>query len=422
MESSNPSFILPKSTAFNTKRHTINRQSSNSASNRNIENLNESEHENEVYLQSQLPTQNLSRRDESEYNESRNNVEEVKEVEVDINRNNERKSSVVKVEVKASSMKQLYKVNLKTSNDRLTMIKDPFVFAENPENEDDEANKKKKLNKCLISVYITGGESAEKTLKIASQELFKSPSLFSFLGIYVYDEENKSAYNYANCKETVLENFSTRLLNIENEKNFIMDMKITETGFEEALYLATGNKSAFFTIGYDSLKGPFGKNSDQLLNSKCLLSKAKIPVIVMKEFKLRKELKKKGYNWFILLDHSYINCFKAFTVFSELIDKENDFVYAFGSYPSYITFDVYQKQFTEFCEEKGIRNYSYESDSYVKKVSNVVFEKINYGSTHFDFMVFYNNIDRFHKDGDNAESLKIMTKTAANLCFINNIY
>jgi hypothetical protein len=158
-------------------------------------------------------------------------------------------------------------------------------------------------------------------------------------------------------------------------------------------------------------------NSYQLDNCKSLLGKCKLPTIVMKEFGIRKEKKRKGYNWFILLDHSYINCFKAFITFANLIDKKNDFVYAFGSYPSYITFDVYQKQFTEYCEENNILNYSYESDSYVKRVSNVILEKINYSTTHFDYLVFYNNIDE-----DNSESLKILTKTQANICFINNIY
>ena len=108
-----------------------------------------------------------------------------------------------------------------------------------------------------------------------------------------------------------------------------------------------------------------------------------------------------------------------------MIDKENDFIYGFGSYPSYITFDVYKKQFSEFCEENGFLNYAYESDSYVKKISNVVLDKVNYSNTHYDFVILYNNIDRHSRDmqsSGTSESLKIVKKAQANVCFINNIY
>lgn len=274
----------------------------------------------------------------------------------------------------------------------------------------------------LVSFLVSGNQSSESSFNLITQEYFRDASCFQILGIYICDEKNNSNFNYANAKETVLSLYSSKFIGTEHLNNFIYDLKVTESGFDEALYLATGNKSDFFAIGYDSLKGPTGYNKYQEMNIDILLSRSAIPIMLIKENTPRKAKKNKGYNWFILFDHSYINCFKAFITFSELIDKENDFVFGFGSYPSYITFDVYQKQFIEFCEENGIQNYAYESDSYVKKVSEAALERVNYSTTHYDFIVFYNNADRHSKDKENSQSLRILRKAQANVCFINNIY
>lgn len=274
----------------------------------------------------------------------------------------------------------------------------------------------------LVSFLVSGDTSSESGFNLITQEYFKDASTFQILGIYICDEKNNINFNFANAKKTVLSLYSSKFIGTEHINNFIYDLKVTETGFDEALYLATGNKSDFFAIGYNSLKGPTGYNKYQELNLDILLSRSAIPIILMKENVARKAKKNKGYNWFILFDHSYINCFKAFVTFAELIDKENDFVFGFGSYPSYITFDVYQKQFIEYCEENGIQNYAYESDSYVKKVSDATLERVNYSTTHYDFLVFYNNVDRHIKDKENSQSQRLLRKAQANICFINNIY
>lgn len=316
--------------------------------------------------------------------------------------------------------KTIYEINISDTSSKSTIEKskpiyDPFQYS--PKNE----------NEIIVSIYINGDMSSTNTYNILSKEFFELISTnkrLTCLGIYIYDKANESQFNYSHTYETVISNFTTLLLTTPFKSNFLVDSsKITETGLEESLFLAQGNKSSIICFGYNSLKGAFGINKQQQNNIDILLTKASIPFILFKEFNLRKDNKTRGYNWFILFDHSYINCFKSLLAFSNLIDKENDYVYGYGAYPSYITFDVYKKKFLEYCQEQGFHNYSYESEGYVKKTSQIVIEKVNYGSTRFDYLVMYNNVDRHIRDvqSNMSESFIIINKISANICVYNNL-
>lgn len=276
----------------------------------------------------------------------------------------------------------------------------------------------------LITYLVSGSPNGIKALKILGNSLISlNPSNYKILAIYIEDnsESTKLKLNFNNIKENVLESFSTTLNTIPSYANLIVDTKCTQTGYEEYNYLSLANKSSFNVLCLDSLKGPLLRSIYLTKTKDFLLSNSKIPNILLKEYNIRGS-KNKGYNWFILLDHTYINSFKAFITFSEFIDKNNDFIYAFGSYPSYITYDVLQKQFIEYCEDNNYKNYAYESESYVKNISKKVIEKVNFESTYFDFVVFYNNSDKYKAEKENNEYYKIVDKVCANLCFINNLY
>lgn len=290
--------------------------------------------------------------------------------------------------------------------------------------------------KKLIIFNIDGNVEVNQALKFLDGEILtkKMYSNYYLTGMYIYNEEKDSEYNFANKKETVITLVTSKLAGMEisnslvieeqrpQDSNYISENSMTE--FSQVLNFSIENKANFLISAFSSLKGPLMSYSTLDKNLNNLLITANIPIILLKEYKEKKSdksSKKKGFSWFVLLDHSYINCFKAFTTFAELIDKEKDSIYAFGAYPSFITFDVYHKQFTEFCEHKGFKNYSYESESNVKSVSKLVLEKINYENANYDYLVFYNNCDRHFSQKSNSESWKLVKKTQANLCFINNL-
>jgi len=330
----------------------------------------------------------------------------------------------------------IVKVNRRDLLSLLSNSKEELISTSTGYDSDDEEKLKNHVKSIILN--IDGNENSHKALNLLTTKIL-TPSLYSkfqVIGSYIYDEKNDGNYNFANRKDTVIEVNTTRLTATEVKNIFVIEEKREldpefirdkdATEFNQTVSLAHDNKADYLVSAYTSLKGPLGSNKVQDENLDNLLLTSSIPVMLLKEFHGRfdtvKGQKRRGYRWFILLDHSYINCFKAFTAFSEFIDKKNDHVHAYGAYPSYITYDVYQKQFTEYCQHYGFLSYSYESEAYVKKVSKVVLDKVNYESEEgYDYIVFYNNCDRHFAQKQDSESWKILKKTHANICFINNL-
>lgn len=302
-----------------------------------------------------------------------------------------------------------------------------------------EINPKKRL----LVLYVDGNKDSETLLKHLDTEIIAKGSSCNYflLANYIYDADKDNDYNFANKKDTVLTVYSAKLTGLILANEFVIEQKrpfekmfmndYEGTEFNQVFSLATSNKASFLVSSFNSLKGPLGANSVLDKNLHNLLLSSKVPVMLFKEFYQREsssnssnkdKSRKGGFNWFVLLDNTYINCFKALTTFAEFIDKDRDYIHAFGAYPSYITYDVFQKQFTEFCQYNNFKNYSYESGSYVKSVADLVFEKVNYEPNNFDFLVFYNNSERHFVKKEDSESWKILKKTQANICFINNLF
>ncbi len=305
-ESDNSNVIIPKSTKLHTKYKTSNTIVSISQS--NFSDIPHSlVNENEAFTETKHSL--FKETKDGLFNPNDKESLKIENVDLTSNKKNENRNSE-----STQYKKIVYEVNMKDNSpypcsSKLLPLYDFFMFSP-------------KEGEELISFYITGDQSSSKSIKLCSNDIFSNCKKIKYIGIYVQDIPNDHLFNYSNIRETVISNYITQLITIPKETHFLIDNKITETGLEEALYLAQGNKSNMFVLGYNSLKGPLGFNKNQSENLDFLLSKSKIPIMIMKEFNTRKEKKTQGFNWFILFDHSYINCFKAFVTFSHLIVKK----------------------------------------------------------------------------------------------------
>lgn len=290
-------------------------------------------------------------------------------------------------------------------------------------------------DKRIIFVNINGNEDTLNTINIINSNYLRNKQKvdkYFIIGNYIYNTPENKDYNFSNQKKSVISLYSSKIYGLESSSAFIIEEKKLHgeefsspyegTEFSQVMSMAYENNARFLITSYNSLKGPFMAYNVLHKNLHNLLLSSRVPNIILKEFVDRKDNKKNvgGYNWFILFDHSYINCFKAFTTFVDLIDKEKDHVFGFAAYPSFITYDIYEKQFNEYCQHHGFKKYSYESQSYVKSVASVLMEKVNYESSFYDYLVFYNNCDRHAVKKEDSESWKIVNKIQANICFINN--
>ena len=270
-----------------------------------------------------------------------------------------------------------------------------------------------------VMLNIDGSDNSYKSLKVVGGEFYKSLTLKLGL-MYVYNTAENSEYNFANQKETVIDNFISKLVQQNIRAEFYMEDLFSEQHYIEQVYFrAIEANSHYLMTGYHALKGPLCKNSSQRAGIHYLLSKVKLPFILFKEGNTRLEKKNKGYNWLFVFDHNYINSFKIFKYFSLFIDREKDNVYGYGLYPSYIPFDNFGKEFLESCNNMGIKHFSYEAEPYVKKISENVCEKVNFGVLSFDFVVFYNNFEKYRITEENSESLKIIQKCKSSICVLN---
>lgn len=271
----------------------------------------------------------------------------------------------------------------------------------------------------LICLNIDGHKQSELSIKL-STELFDYLSS-KLLAIYISNEKIDNTLNYANKMENVIELNLSRFSNIPFASHFIVEDKYLDEFIGQSLELARLNQADYFITGYNSLKGPLFSSKALSRNLWYLLSHCTIPTIICKEFQQRKKKKSGGYSWLVIFDDTYVNCFKAFTVFSKLINPTLDTVHGYGIFPSFITYDNYKRNFSEFCDLHSFNDYSYESETHVKDVANLIIDKVNHGVQYYDFVVMYNNINRYMSQGESSVSERIIRRSMANICFINSI-
>ena len=123
---------------------------------------------------------------------------------------------------------------------------------------------------------------------------------------------------------------------------------------------------------------------------------------------------------------SFFYCIqKMFDFFLPLMDLSKDFIYGLTLLPRYISFDDIKKQFDEKMKSIGIDEEQtfYQMEYYDVRPSEFVKTFVNKNDEHyFDFVVFYNNPDKYKVLKEDSESIKMVEKLNANICFVNGVY
>jgi hypothetical protein len=182
-------------------------------------------------------------------------------------------------------------------------------------------------------------------------------------------------------------------------------------------------KANYFIVGYYGIKGPKGDNQELSKGIDYLLSETRIPTILIKDTPLRSVKEGKGYKWLFVFDKQYHNVFRVFKTFHKLIDVEKDYVYGLTLLPinsdGKNKFDDVKEDFMEEMTKMNIKNFDYETVSYSKLPSSIINDKINFGTINFDFLVFYNNTEKYKNERKSSDMTNIISKSNCSICFFN---
>lgn len=298
----------------------------------------------------------------------------------------------------------------------------------------------KKENEKTFCIAVDGNEHADYAFNLLVKEFLHSNNssnpnnssnlLNKLLVIYVYDSSLMNQVNYKNRKDTVMNKYNTMLATSveESQFEFIQEDK-NKTNYKTSHPLDLVNrtglkfKSNFLFCGYNSMKGPKGDNRELSKGTDFLLRESRMPTVIVKEGNLRvtKEKQVKGYKWLFAFDRANSDCHKIFDIFLPLINKKLDTVHAITLLPSFISYDDIKKSLQAQIEKEGLNKdtFVYECEEYQKNPASIIVEKINYGETHYDFVVFYNNPEKYKSYPKSTDVMTLVQKAACNICFIN---
>ena len=274
----------------------------------------------------------------------------------------------------------------------------------------------------LFCMSIDGSNHSEVAVNIVTTEFLKEKS--KILLVHIFNEKLDDSLNYKYKKDTVLNFYSNKINSLGDQADFLIrnrDENISHA-LEQVKGIASYFKSNYLVSGYYGIKGPKEDNNELSKGVSYLLGNSLIPTIIIKDTVLRKEKTTKGYTWLVVLDKQIKNSIKCFYAFSELVDPENDFVHllVLNSGNSSSTSDEFKEQFMREIETRKIKKFEYECDtSFNKKPSEVISEKINFGNTIIDFLVFYNSRDKHKNDGNNSDVINVVKNSSCSICFYN---
>lgn len=279
----------------------------------------------------------------------------------------------------------------------------------------------RKTGEILFTISSDGSEHAEFGANLVLNEFVPLIAKPKILVIYVYFSSKDQEYNYANRKENVVAKYSEILGKVKRFSNFLIEDRWTK---RHALYQVSihseRNQSDFLVVGYFGIKGAKGSSKELGNGVDFLLGFSRAPTILVKENSQRAKSKSKGFKWLFVLDKDYVNRNRIVEAFEKLVDRDRDKVVGLGMYPMSVPkFDQIEKEFVALMNKLNIKSFAYEVGHYTDSLSEIVLEKVNFGSDFFDFMCFYNNSDRHMKNPSGNDNVKLITKCSSNICFIN---
>lgn len=282
-----------------------------------------------------------------------------------------------------------------------------------------ERNFEIKKNEALFCVCVDGAQHSEFAFDITIQDLIGSKD--KIFVVHIFNSAMDEYFNFRNRKDTIVEKFTTAVLRIDTSRVLFLkeDRSSKIHPLEQVHRIGINHKCNYLVLGYHGMRLQKGDNKELSKGIDYLLGQARIPTIIIKENKLRKNRPNGKLNWLFVFDRAFINCYSVFEKFLPLINKEKDFVYGYTMLPNWVNFDDVNRNFNLDVENHKIRNFDYEVVEYAKNPSDMVKEKVNFGDIQFDFMVFYNNPEKHRLAGKDSDIVNLITKCHANLCFMN---
>ena len=279
----------------------------------------------------------------------------------------------------------------------------------------------------IMCLAVDGHETAGYAFDIIIKEFLEKLNC-KLICTYIYNNVHNEEYNWRHQKQYVIDLFKTKLITKLTEEQGHLVIQDTDPycshPIEQVAKIAMKNRCNYLCCGYNGLKtGNFNPNNIKK-GIDYLLKASTLPTIIFKE-KFCRGVKNNGFKWLIVMDRASSDCFKVFDFFYPLIDTERDFIYGLTLLPRYVTFDDIKKQFDEKMKEINIDpdNTFYQMEYYDARPSDFVKTFVNKNDDHyFDFVVFYNNPDKYKVLKDESESLKMVEKLNANICFVNGVY
>lgn len=266
---------------------------------------------------------------------------------------------------------------------------------------------------------VDGSVHSEQAFELTMKELLKESD--KLLIVHIFNSQMDECYNFRNKKDTIIEKYETLLLRVPMSQTLFL----TEDTFskihplEQVNRIALNHKCSYMITGYYGMKGQKGDNKELAKGVEYLLGSAKMPTIIVKESTLRLNRKKEQFKWLFVFDRNFINCFDILKKFLPLVNKQKDLVYGFTMLPSWVNFDDIKKIFLKTMEDNKVENFEYEQIEYKSAPSELVKEKVNFGETRFDFLVFYNNPEKYKTEKEYSDIPNLITKCASNICFVN---
>ena len=279
---------------------------------------------------------------------------------------------------------------------------------------------------CLAS---DGSQNSKDAYEIIIDEFMTRIKNSVLICPHIYNNLKDHLFNWRYQKEFVMDYYKSRLITslAEYQGYLIMqDRNNYKNHLIEQIYeIAKFNKALYLFCGYNGLREQSLKEPRIDVGLDFLLSSTDIPIFIIKD-NLKRKTKNRGYKWLLLMDRSSSDCLKVFDLFLPFIDLDLDFVYGLTLLPPYVAFDDIKKQFYEKMKELELDeeiSFAYQSISYKSNPSVIVKDFVNHNTTdYFDFVIFYNNPDKFKFQKRESESIKYIKGIKANIAFSNVVY